>query len=67
MPGLLINQGEILAKVGRDREAIANFSHALDIDDKAVVAFRERWPRFQELGDIAACPRRPHLVSAIRA
>ena len=31
----------IKAKAGRDRKAIANFSHALDIDDKAVAAFRE--------------------------
>jgi hypothetical protein len=40
--------------VGRDREAISNFSHALDVDDKAVAAFRERGLVYKKLGDIAA-------------
>ena len=52
--GLLIDQGKILAKMGRDREAIATFSHALDIDDKAVAAFRERGLVYKKLGDTAA-------------
>jgi Flp pilus assembly protein TadD len=35
--GLLIDQGNILAKVGRDREAISNFSHALDVESPRFV------------------------------
>ena len=40
--------------MGRDREAIADFSPALDIDDKAVGVFRERGLIYKKLGEIAA-------------
>src|SRR3984893_1247654 len=51
---VLIDQGKSLAKMGRDREAMATFSRALDIDDKAVAAFRERGLVYKKLGDTAA-------------
>jgi regulator of sirC expression with transglutaminase-like and TPR domain len=50
----LIDGGNTLAKAGHDREAIADFSHALDIDGNAIVAFRERGLIYEKLGDFAA-------------
>jgi tetratricopeptide (TPR) repeat protein len=52
--GLLIDRGKTLAKAGHDRQAIADYSHAIDIDEKAITAFRERGLVYKNLGDFRA-------------
>ncbi len=52
--GLRIDRGKLLAKIGRDAEAVADFTQALAIDGNSAVAFHERGRLRYQLGDFEA-------------